>query len=50
MGFVDGDFAQANPVLVVAEAPEPATWVLMGMGLVSLAMLAHRRKRAQTVT
>jgi hypothetical protein len=50
MGFVDGDFAQANVSVLVTEAPEPASWVLMGMGLVSLAMLAHRRKRAQTAT
>ena len=50
MGFVDGDFAQANVSVLVTEAPEPASWVLMGMGLVSLAMIAHRRKRAQTAT
>jgi hypothetical protein len=47
-GFVDGDFAQANVSVLVTEAPEPASWMLMGMGLVSLAMIAQRRKRAQT--
>jgi PEP-CTERM motif len=47
-GFVDGDFAQANVSVLITEAPEPASWVLMGMGLVSLAMIAQRRKRAQT--
>jgi hypothetical protein len=45
---VDLDFAQANVSVRITEAPEPASWVLMGMGLVSLAMIAHRRKRAQT--
>ena len=50
MGFVDGDFAQANVSVLVTEAPEPASWVLMGIGLVSLAMIAHRRKRTQTAT
>lgn len=45
---VDADFAQANVSVLVTEAPEPATWMLIGMGLVSLAMIAQRRKRAQT--
>jgi hypothetical protein len=47
-GFVDADFAQANVSVLITEAPEPATWMLMGMGLASLAMIAQRRKRAQT--
>jgi hypothetical protein len=46
--FVDADFAQANVSVLITEAPEPATWTLMGMGLVSLAMIAQRRKRTQT--
>ena len=45
---VDADFAQANVSVLVTEAPEPATWMLIGMGLVSLAMIAQRRKRVQT--
>jgi hypothetical protein len=45
-GFVDGDFSQANVSVLITEAPEPATWMLMGMGLVSVAMIAQRRKRA----
>jgi hypothetical protein len=47
-GFVDTDFAQANVSVLVTEAPEPASWILMGMGFVSLSMIAHRRKRART--
>jgi hypothetical protein len=47
-GLVDGDFSQANVSVLVTEAPEPASWVLMGMGFVGLSMMAHRRKRGQT--
>jgi hypothetical protein len=47
-GVVDPDFAQANVSVLVTEAPEPASWALMGIGLVSLSMIAHRRKRTQT--
>ncbi len=47
-GSVDLDFAQANVSVLVTQAPEPASWVLMGIGLVSLSMIAHRRKRALT--
>jgi hypothetical protein len=47
-GFVDGDFAQANVSVLVTQVPEPASWALMGIGLVSLSMMAHRRRRLQT--
>jgi hypothetical protein len=48
-GFVDQDFSQANvSVLVTESVPEPASWALMGLGLISLSMIAHRRKRLQT--
>jgi PEP-CTERM motif len=47
-GFVDGDFSQANVSVLVTQVPEPASWALMGIGLISLSMMAHRRKRLQT--
>ena len=47
--IVDMDFAQANVSVLVTQVPEPASWALMGIGLISLSMMAHRRKRLQTV-
>jgi hypothetical protein len=47
-GFVDGDFSQANVSVLVTQVPEPTSWALMGIGLISLSVIAHRRKRLQT--
>ena len=48
MGFVDGDFAQANVSVLVTEVPEPASWTLMGIGFATLSAMARRRKSART--